>query len=233
MISYTFNLIVFQPLYNGLVFLMDVLPWADAGVAVILFTIVVKTILLPLSKKAVVTQMKMKEIEPQLKELKEKYKTDQKKQAEELLKLYISSILLIFIQLPIIFALYFIFLKGFPVIQTDLLYSFIPKPEQVNTIFLGFVDVTSKSIFLAFLASITNFFQIRYSMPAPKHDPSDRSFKADLARSMHIQMRYVFPVVVFFIAYSISAAIAIYWTTSNIFAIAQELYFRKRLNKKQ
>ena len=56
-----------------------------------------------------------------------------------------SGFLLMFLQLPIILALYFIFLKGgLPVVKTDILYSFISKPETINVMFLGLVDVTKK-----------------------------------------------------------------------------------------
>ena len=69
-----FNVTLYQPLYNGLIFLMDVLPWADAGVAVILFTILIKLILFPLSKQATKTTLEMKVFEPEMNALKEKYK---------------------------------------------------------------------------------------------------------------------------------------------------------------
>ena len=74
MILAFFKVVFYQPLYNGLIFLMDVLPFVDAGVAVILFTILVKLILFPLSKSAVSTQFKMRQIAPQIEEIKKKYK---------------------------------------------------------------------------------------------------------------------------------------------------------------
>lgn len=223
---------------------MDILPFIDAGIAVILFTIIIKLILFPLSKTAVATQFKMRQLASKIQEIKDKYKEDKQEQAKKTLELYkenginpFSSVLLIIIQLPIIFTLYFVFLKsGLPDINMDLLYSFVPKPENVNMIFLGIFNIAEKSWLLAIAAAVTNFFQIRFSMP--KYVPKERkkgeapSFKDDFARSMNIQMRYVFPVVVLFIAYSISGAIAIYWTTSNLFMIGQELVIRKTVKNK-
>jgi membrane protein insertase Oxa1/YidC/SpoIIIJ len=58
------------------------------------------------------------------------------------------------------------------------------------------------------------------------------SLKEDLARSFHIQMRYVMPIIVFGIAYAISAAVALYWTTSNLFAIGQEIYVRRKIKNR-
>src|SRR5437868_14652860 len=81
-----------------------------------------------------------------------------------------SSIILLFIQLPIIFALYRLFMSsGLPSINTDLLYHFVHVPAIVNIQFLHLVNIASKSLFLAVIAGISTFIQIRLSMPpAPK-----------------------------------------------------------------
>ena len=111
---------------------MDVFPWIDAGIAVIILTIIVRLILFPLSKKAIVTQVRMKEIEPELNRLKQTV-PDKQQQALKVMDLYkekgvnpFSSFLVLFIQLPVIYALYSIFIKsGLPVVKTALLYSFV------------------------------------------------------------------------------------------------------------
>lgn len=240
MISAIFNLAVYNPLYNGVVFLMGVVPVADLGVVVILFTIIVRAILFPLSQKSVKTQLKMKEIEPEMEEIKKKYKNDKQKQAEEIMSLYkaqrvnpFSGILFLFVQIPIIFGLYFIFIRGgFPVIDTSLLYSFVGVPEGVNTTFLNTIDITGKSIVISILAGLTQFVQA-HLMGAGTKKPKDRSFQGDFARTMQLQMKYVFPVVIVFIAYSLSAMIALYWTTSNLFTIVQEWYLRNKFKKEK
>jgi len=222
---------------------MDVLPFVDAGIAVILFTIIIKLILFPLSKTAVTTQFRMRQLAPKLEEIKKEHKDDKQEQAKKTMELYrengvnpFSSILLIFIQLPIIFALYYVFLKGgLPDINMDLLYSFVPAPENVNTMFLGTFNIIESSWILALAAAVTNFFQVRFSVPkyvSKKKKGDGPSFKDDLAKSMNVQMRYIFPLVVFFIAGSLSGAIALYWTTSNMFMIGQELVIRKTVKSK-
>lgn len=236
--SYLFNLFFYQPLYNGLVLLMVVIPWVDIGIVVILFTCVVKLALFPLSKKSVLTQIKMKEIQPELDAIKEKHKDNKQEQALKVMALYkekninpFSGILLIFIQIPIIFALYFVFLKGgLPDIKTDLLYSFVKTPSSVNTSFLGFMDITQKSYIMSFLAGLTQFFQVKFAIPKNNKinkNTNQNSFKDDLAKSMSIQMKYILPVVIFFIARGLPAVVSLYWTTSNLFTIGQELYLRK------
>jgi len=240
--SNIFQTFFFRPLYNGLIFLFNTLPFFDAGVIVILFTILVKLALFPLSKKSVVAQMEMKSIEPDLVAIKEKYKTNKQEQARKTMELYkekninpFSSIFLILIQLPIVFALYFIFLRsGLPEINDSLLYSFISHPPSIKIMFLGLIDISQKSYILAFLAGVSSFLQIRYSVPPyKKTDTSKRSFQSDLARSMNIQMRYFFPIIVFFISYNISGAIALYWVTSNLFTLGQEFWVRKNFKSKE
>jgi len=82
-----FTTIIYQPLYNGLIFLIDITPWLGLGGAIILFTIIIKFILFPLSKKAVRTQLKMKELEPMMKEIKERHKDSREEQARATMKL--------------------------------------------------------------------------------------------------------------------------------------------------
>lgn len=231
-----FNTVFYQPLYNGFIFLFDVFPWADAGILVILFTIIIKLVLFPLSYKSAKTQLQMKNIEPELKKIRDSVK-DKQEQALKIMELYkskgvnpFSGLVLIIIQLPIIFALYYIFLKsGLPEINNALLYPFIGVPEGVSMEFLGLINIASKSALLALLAAVSSFFQLKFSIPPmqPKDGPS--TFKDDLARTMNLQMKYVFPIVVFFISYNISGVVALYWFTSNMFTIAQELYVRRKL----
>lgn len=240
MISNFFGVAFYNPLYNGLVFLISVVPYADVGIAVILLTIFVKLILFPVSIKAIKTQLSMRKLEPELKKIKEKYKKDRQELARKTMALYkengvnpFSSILLIFIQIPIIFALYWVFFKGgLPSINVDILYSFISEPSVVNMNFLGLLEVSEKSAILALFAGITQYFQIKLSLPPMKERPEKPSLKDDLARSFNIQMRYVMPFIVFFISYAISAAIALYWTTSNLFSICQEIFVRRKIKEK-
>lgn len=232
---------IYTPLYNGLVFLVDILPGVEAGIAVILFTIIIKFILFPLSRKAVVTQLKIKKIDPKIKAIREEYKEDKQEQARKLLELYkeeginpFSGILLVFIQIPIVFSLYFIFRNsGFPVIDTSLLYSFVAIPGEISPTLLGIIDITQKSFLLAATAGISSFFQIRYSVPKiDKKSLEDRTFKDDLAHSMNVQMRYGMPAIILITAYFVGGAVALYWTTSNLFTLGQELYLRRKVKSK-
>ena len=114
MFSYIWHTFFFDPIYNTLVFFIDVAPRGDVGLAIVCTVVVVKTILLPLSVRAAKTQKTMKEIEPKLREIKENHKDDRQQQAQAMMSVYkeaqispFASIILIFLQIPIVFALYF------------------------------------------------------------------------------------------------------------------------------
>jgi len=239
MFSYLYNNLVFNPLYNGLIYLMDLLPWIDAGIAVIIFTIIIRLILFPLSKKAVVTQVRMKEIEPELNRIKRDI-PDKQKQAMAVMDLYrtkgvnpFSSILVLFIQLPIIWALYSIFSRsGLPIVKETLLYPFVSVPT-IDMIFLGIVDIGAASIILAAIAALSQYLQLHFSFASMPATTKSDNPSLDMAQDMMKNMKYVFPVIVFIISYKISAVIALYWTISSLFTLGQEIVVRKHLKNHQ
>ncbi|MEK7538713.1 MAG: YidC/Oxa1 family membrane protein insertase [Patescibacteria group bacterium] len=234
-----FSTVFYEPLYNALVFLISVVPGANVGFAIILLTLLVRTILLPLSHKSVVSQAKMRAIAPHVEKVKEKHKDNKQEQAKKIMELYkehgvnpFSGCLLLLIQLPIIFALYFVFFKGLPNLDADILYSFVNHPGTISMMFLGIL-LSGKSILLAAIAAISQYYQIKLSIPAlaAPEAGAKPSFKDDFARSFNLQMRYMLPLIVFGVSYTISAAIALYWATSNLFSIAHELYVKSKADK--
>lgn len=231
-----FSTVFYLPLYNTLVLILSIVPGANVGVAIVLLTVIVRGALLPLSHKSVTSQAKMRSLAPVLEKLKEKHKDDKQEQARKTMELYkehginpFSGCLLVLVQLPIIFALYFVFFKGLPNLNADHLYSFVHLPSAVSMMFFG-VLISKKSLIFAVFAAVTQYYQIKLSIPpmAPAEKGAKPSFKDDFARSFNVQMRYMLPVIVFGISYSISAAVALYWTTSNLFSIAHELYVKRK-----
>ncbi len=245
MFSYLYHSFIFDPLYNGLIFLMDFLPWIDAGMAIVIFTIIVRLILFPLSKKAIVTQIMMKKIEPEINKIKNSMVNDRQGQALKMMALYkekgispFSSFFFLLIQLPIIFALYSIFINsGLPDINTSILYSFIKEPI-VDMDFLGIVDIGMKNIPLAIIAAIAQFAQLHYSVGINKNKNDDKSIsnpkkemnQMDIAQNMTKNMKYVFPVIIFVISYQYASVVALYFIVSSLFTLAQELYVKKKLS---
>ena len=234
MIGNLWNFLLYKPLVNILAFLISIIPGGDVGLAVIILTLLVKTALYPLSQRSIENQAKMKLLEPEINAIKKggASKEEQARQTMELYKKHktnpFSGCLLVFIQIPIIFALYYVFYKGMN-FDSGTLYSFIHIPAHINVNFLGLLDMGKKSLFLAILAGVSQFFQAYY-MPKPNvSSGKGGSFQESFGKSMNMQMKYVFPFLVAFIAYRISGAIALYWIVSNIFTIWQQI----RANKKK
>jgi YidC/Oxa1 family membrane protein insertase len=230
MLSNIWNAVLYKPLLNALAFLVSIVPGGDIGVAVIVLTIFVKVVLFPFSQRLIESQTKMNLMAPELKKIKESgaSKEEQAKQTFELYKHHktnpFSGCLLVFIQIPIIFALYYVFMKGIN-LDSALLYPFIKVPEHINLIFLGILDVSKNgSIVLALLAGISQYLQA-YLMPKPAvSNTGSNSFQDNMTKSMQTQMKYILPIFIAFIAYRVSGAVALYWITSNIFAIGQQIY---------
>ena len=238
-----FKIIIYTPLYNILILILNI-SWIDAGMAAVILTILVKFILYPIAKKASITQFVMKDKEKDLDLIKEKYK-DKQEQAVKVMEFYktnninpFSSIFTILIQIPIIFSLYYIFFKsGLPSIDNTLLYSFVKAPTSVSMNFLGIIDVSQKSVVLALLAAVTSFLQMHWASQSTnkntdKPDVSKAvSGKEDFSKIMSNQMKYTMPLIVFFISWKISAIVALYWFVSNVAGIVQDMYIKKQLTK--
>lgn len=235
MISSIWNMLLYKPLLNALAFLVSIIPGGDMGIAVIILTILVKLALFPLSQKSIESQAEMNILTPELNKIKESG-ASKEEQAQLTFELYkkhkvnpFSGCLLLLLQIPIIFALYYVFFKGIR-FESGFLYSFIHVPEHINMVFLGFLDLAKKSLPLAILAGVSQYLQAHFA-PKPAVSPNTNkdnpSFQESFTKSMNMQMKYVFPFIITFIAYGISGAVALYWITSNLFMVAQQIYVKK------
>ncbi len=232
-----FHTTLYLPIYNLLMVLVDKIPGGDIGLAVVLVTVIVRLLIMPLSFAAQKTARAMKSIEPEMKKLREELKDNKEEQARAMMALYkkhgvnpFASILTLLIQLPIVITLFWVFHnKELLVVDPSLLYAFVAAPVVVSPLFLGIITITGASITLAALTGITQYFLALYAIPAAP-GKEDKSMQADISRAMTLQMRYVFPVIMAFVAYT-SGAIAIYFITSNIFGIVQEYFVRRSLGQ--
>lgn len=232
-----FKTIIYIPLYNLLVLFLNI-DWIDAGVAAVVLTVLVKMVLYPLTKKSIVTQVRMKEKEKELADIKKKYK-DRQEQAVKVMEFYkenninpFSGILGILLQIPIIYSLFYIFSRsGLPTIDLNILYPFIKVPASVSMNFLGLVDISQKSLILAVFAALSTFWQMRLAAPAAA-DPNasmGRINAEDFSKMMAKQMKYTMPIIVFLVSWQTSGALALYWFVSNLVGLGQELYIKKRV----
>lgn len=207
------------------------IPGGDLGIAIIILTILVKLALYPLTKKSIEGQVAMAQLQPELERIKKEF-PDQQEQARRTMELYkeqktspFSGCLVMLIQLPIIFALYYVFLYGFS--DTSLLYSFVANPGTLNMHFFGFLDISKPHLALAILAGVSQFVQMKVSFS--KQTATGSGAAHDMTKMMQTQMVYILPIIIVFIGTKLSGAVALYWITSNIVGAIQEYYIRKNL----
>lgn len=230
--SQLFHSIIYQPIYNALIFLYNVVPGHDLGVAIILLTIIIRLILYPLAKKQIESQKKMQELQPEIKKLQEKYKSDKERQGRELMSLYkekgvnpASGCLPLVVQIIFIIALYRALVAGINFSECKDLYSFVACPSRIGTSFLGILDLAKPSIILAVLTAVAQYFQTKMMMGAtPGVSSGDKN---DFAQAMSKQMLYLGPLLTLFIGAKFPAGLPLYWLVMTLFMIAQQYWTTK------
>lgn len=232
-----FKIILYKPLYNILMFLVWLIPGHNAGAAIIILTILIRLALVPSSNKAIESQKQLKELQPELDKIKQKYKNDQQAQARATMALYqankinpLSSCLPLLLQLPVLIILYYVFRIGLDTSRFDLLYYFTPHPETINTMFLG-MNIANSNIVLAVITGILQYIQSKQMMPnvKPANNKDDKTDQ--LQKIMGNQMLYIMPVFTIFIGAKLPAALVLYWATTTLFAIIQQYFVLKRNTK--
>ena len=233
-----FNEILYRPLLN-LLFLIYNNVWADLGLAIIILTILIRVILLPLFYKSAKDQTIIQKITPRIKELQQIHKDDKQKQVEEIMKVYkdhkvspFSGFLLLLIQLPILIALYQVFLKGFGQEILLKLYSFVSAPTIIHTDFLGIINLNNKNIWLVVLAGALQYLQSKLMMSASVvKNNNNQSKEADMVQKISKNMMIMGPLITVVILYSLPAAVALYWLTTSVFSVIQQVVINKKINK--
>ncbi|SCI28895.1 MULTISPECIES: YidC/Oxa1 family membrane protein insertase [unclassified Romboutsia] len=183
------------------------------GWSIIAFTILVKIILLPLTIKQTKSTKAMQDIQPKLQEIQEKYKNKPEKQQQEIMKLYqeakinpLAGCLPLLIQMPIIIGL-------FSVLRDPVAYGVFPDAsafDAANTGFLWLSSLTSTHhIEMGILSGVSAYVMQKVMTPP------------DQAQGPMKTMTYVMAAMSFYWGYTFPAGLALYWTVSNLFSIAQ------------
>ena len=233
-----FNTILYQPLFNALVFLYEYLPGHDFGIAVIALTFIIRLLLYPLMVKSIKSQKILSELQPKIQEIQQKYKEDKEKQTKEMMALYqkekinpLGGCLPLLMQLPILFALYRVFWKGLQPEAMAMLYSFVPNPGVIDPTFLGIINLNQGNLALAVVAGITQFVQSKMLMPKNKKKEQGKDQRGQFSEMMQKQMLYFFPVFTVLILLRLPSAIAVYWIITALFSIGQQYLVLKPLSQ--
>ncbi len=235
-----FNQLIIQPLFNLFVFLYNIVPGNDAGVAIILLTIIIKLALFPLSASSIKSQKAMSELQPKINALKEKYKDDKQGLAQATMELYknnkvspFSSCLPMLIQLPILLGLYWMLRAGLSGESFDLLYSFIGHPGELNTTAFGFLDLVAPSVGLAFLAGGAQYLQAKMFSQNKPVVKTDGSKDESMMANMNKQMTYIMPIITIVIGMQLPAGLTLYWFLSTLLTFVQQKILFKKMKTQE
>jgi YidC/Oxa1 family membrane protein insertase len=233
-----YHVIFYQPIFNLLIGLYDVIPGKDIGIAIILLTVIVKAVMWPLSVKMLKSQKALADMQPKVEALKAQYKDKQEEMAKALMALYsqekvnpASSCLPVLIQLPVFIALYGALSHGLKSSGFDALYPFIANPGTINPTFLGLVDLAKPSAVLAILAGITQYFQAKQMVTRqqPKGTPGAKD--EEMLAAMNKQMVYVMPVLTVMLGWTLPGGLGLYWFVMNVLTVGQQWYFFREKKK--
>ncbi len=226
-----FFTIFYQPIYNLLVLLATILPGNDLGWSIIGLTVIIKAALFPLTFKTMKAQREMKELQPKINAIKEQYKDEKEKMAQELMAIYkehkvnpLGSCLPILVQIPIFIAIFQVLRGDLSAVHADVIYGFIPATDVMHTQFLGAIDLAAISIPLAILAAGLQYYQVRTSLPikpAAEVKKSSGALDEDMAATMQRFTLYFIPAMTLIVgSTTLPAGVMIYWITTTIVTIA-------------
>ncbi len=230
-----FQTFLVDPLFNALIFLYDFASFQDFGIAIILLTTLIRIIFLPFFYKGAKNQIIIQRLQPEINKIQHDHRNDREKQAQALMDLYrkhkvnpFSSFLMLFIQLPVLIAIYHVFLRGFSPELFDHLYVFVPRPEQLNSIFLGLIDMQEKSILMVSFAAVAQYIQGYLTLPVLEKGKEPSSVE-----KITRQMVYLGPIFTVAILSGLPSAVGLYWLVTSVFSIGQQVYINKTLNIKK
>ncbi len=184
------------------------------GLSILVLTVIVRTIILPLSIKQYKNSKAMQKLQPEMMKLREKYKDDPRKQQEEMMKLYqehqvnpLAGCLPLIIQMPIFIALYRSITVNEAISTHSFLWLKLGEPDHFYI--------------LPIIAAITTFVQ-SYMMMAMQPQQQMGPMKG---------LMFVFPVLIFVMAISFPSALPLYWIYTNLYTIIQNYFMYGRSPK--
>ncbi len=209
------------PVLYILAFMHKFIP--NYGIVIILFSIIIKLVLYPLTKKSYESMREMQKIQPLMNELRAKYKNDPQRLNKEMMKLYkeygvnpMGGCLPMLLQLPLLFALYVVFrstiqLRGAVFIPGWI--NDLSRPEGLFHLPFSLPFYGNEFNLLPVLMAITMIFQSKMTTQDPKQ-------KA---------MIYIMPIFMLLIFNQLSSGLNLYYTMFNLLTIIQQLYINRGL----
>ena len=236
-IGLIWNQLIMQPMVNSLVLLYTLL-FSNFGLSILIFTAIIRLVTLPLTLKQIKMTRGMSQIQPQLKELQEKYKNDRQKVSQETMRLYkehginpLGCLGPMFIQMPIWIGLYQAIIQALPsqpegiMDLSQKLYSWLPLVHQaipLNSQFL-FLDLGLNPNQEGGIFSFVLPVMVGISMWAVQKMSTVPSADARQAQTNQM-MLWMMPIMLTFFSFSLPSGLSLYWVASNLLQIGIQYY---------
>lgn len=249
-----FDSLIVYPIINILLFCYQIIsslhiPYA-LGFSIILLTIVIRLILYPLTGAQLRASKKMQDLNPHLKNLKDKHKGDAKTLQAETMRLYkehgvnpMAGCLPVLIQLPVIFGLYTVLIKIINLgantvseVNKIAYFDFLKISQAWDTNFFGLPLGQNPShlistigpliILIPFATGAFQFIQSKMMLPmTPKTalvKKDEKKKNDDFATAFQSQSLYILPIMIGFFSWGFPIGLSLYWNTFTIFGIIQQ-----------
>ena len=211
-----YNQLIFDPILSVFTFIYNKVAFNDFGSSIIVLTILVRIVLFPLFYSASKQQTIIQKIQPKIKSIQNDLKNNKEEQVKALMNLYSEhkinpflSLLLVIVQLPVLIALYHVILKNASTFD--------------NFIFLSFINLREKNLIIAVIAAAFQFLSAKLMLPKKtSSDPKSSLSSANM-------MLFLGPVLTFGILMSLPSSIGIYWLTTTILSIIQQIIINKHV----
>ena len=201
------------------------------GVSILLLTFLVKLVLFPLTRKSQMSMFRMQQLQPLIAKLKEKHKGDKQKVGQEQMKLFkqhgvnpMSGCFPILLQLPVFFALFRTLQNSFEMRQAPFVSWITDLSEPDKLLHLPFTIPFLGEWFniLPLIMGAASFVQMKLTPKTTGDDPQAR-----MQQKMMQMMPLIFPVIL----YNFPSGLTLYWTTSTMISIGEQILIRRSVKK--
>lgn len=226
--------IIIRPMLNLLVVLYTIC-FNNMGVAIIVFTVIVRLVTLPLTIKQLRQMRAMTNLQPRLREIQERYGRDRSRVSQETMRMYreagvspVGCLGPLVIQMPILFGLFRVLIQTLfsrpdnLVALSEKFYAWIPvfpiyatAPLNATFLWMDLSEPDPSNIVMPLLVFVTTWLQQKMTM-TPSVDPRQATNQT--------MMLWLMPLMIAFFSFTLPSGLSLYWIASNVIGIGIQYF---------
>lgn len=209
--------------------LLWILNWLHAhlvpnyGIAIMLLTVIVRTVFWPLTHKSTMSMKRMTKLQPLMQQIREKHKANPQKMQMEIMAMYkehkvnpLAGCLPMLIQIPVFIALFYVLRSAIELRYASFLWiRDLSEPERILD--FGFaIPLLGWDTLNLLPVAMAGTMWLQMKLTPTAGDPQQQKI-----------MMTIMPIMMLFMLYDYAAGLALYWTTTNVISIGQQFYYRR------